>query len=99
MGASNGPVPDGHTKVSRWIGGSEIKHWYKNGGTTIPRDVDSGGRVFVTKHGAPNLEVEQEQIEWIFTFLQALYKKVEKMDGSPFFNRANLHQFTTLKFY
>ena len=35
-GASTGPVPEGYTKVSRWIGDGEVKLWHQGGGTRIP---------------------------------------------------------------
>ncbi|MDQ3232802.1 MAG: pre-toxin TG domain-containing protein [Pseudobdellovibrionaceae bacterium] len=52
-GASVGPVPTGHVPVSRWVNESEIKAWYQGGGTRIPPDIGAGGRVYVTKPGAP----------------------------------------------
>ena len=53
-GASMGPVPNGYTKVSRWIGDGEVKLWHQGGGTRIPPEVSSEGRLFVTEFGAPN---------------------------------------------
>jgi hypothetical protein len=53
-GASIGTVPDGYTKVSRWIGDGEVKLWHQGGGTRIPPEVSSEGRLFVTAFGAPH---------------------------------------------
>ena len=52
-GASTGPVPEGYTQVSRWIGDSEVKLWYEGGGTRIPPTIsEATGRVYVTLPGA-----------------------------------------------
>ena len=45
-GASTGPVPSGHTQVSRWISDAEVGHWHKGGGTTIPPEVSNAGSIF-----------------------------------------------------
>jgi hypothetical protein len=56
-GASEGPVPPGHTQVSRWVNKDEAKLWLKNEGTAIPSragtDVGGGARrIYVTTPGA-----------------------------------------------
>jgi len=50
-GASSVLVPGGYTKVSRWIGEGEVKHWFKGGGTRIPPEVDNASRIHVTRFG------------------------------------------------
>ncbi|NVJ46738.1 MAG: hypothetical protein HWE07_06410, partial [Cytophagia bacterium] len=52
-GASFGELPAGYVYVSRWIRESEVPLWVQNQGTSIPRGVGAGGRVYVTLPGAP----------------------------------------------
>ena len=52
-GASTGPVPEGYTKVSRWMSDAEVKAWYDGGGTRIPPNIGANNRLYVTKAGAP----------------------------------------------
>jgi filamentous hemagglutinin len=52
-GASVGPVPEGYVPVSRWIGEAEANIWLSRQGTSIPGNVGSAGRLYVTSAGAP----------------------------------------------
>lgn len=51
-GASSGAVPNGYTKVSRWMSDAEVKAWYSGGGTRIPPGLGANERLYVTKAGA-----------------------------------------------
>ncbi|MBL6989884.1 MAG: hypothetical protein ISR65_08900 [Bacteriovoracaceae bacterium] len=52
-GASSLPAPKGYTKVSRWVNQTEVKPWFKGGGTRIPQEIGANNRLYVTKFGAP----------------------------------------------
>ncbi|GFE88652.1 hypothetical protein GCM10011488_36060 [Steroidobacter agaridevorans] len=51
-GAATGPIPPGHTSVSRWASAEEAEIWIANGGTAIPAGIGAEGRVYVTAFGA-----------------------------------------------
>jgi hypothetical protein len=51
-GASTGAIPKSYTMVSRWADANEAKLWMANGGTFVPPQVGSGGRVYATQFGA-----------------------------------------------
>ena len=54
-GASEGPLPNGYTTVSRWVSPQEATLWVQNQGTAIPSAVPRNGtsQVYVSPAGAP----------------------------------------------
>jgi len=55
LGASSGPLPQGHVMVSRWISEAEARLWMKGGATHVPLGVGRGEHVSVAEFGASRI--------------------------------------------